>query len=268
MHCAALALIGLFALSAEGRAEPDTSSFAPVTTEVAGATIDWTGMVLTMTERAQPAPGARAELQVVEQQARVRLGPRLLEAAGRLRLDHDTTVRDLIDSGSSLGEHLGQESSSWHVAEARYHSSGLVEIQAELDLATWLRPVAYAGAADGDPPTGERSSFSGILIDARGLGAEGALAPRVLSPDGEELFTIERVHEAVARKRTVVQYVSDPADPRAYQRAGETPLLLRAQRASDGVDLVLTPDDAIRFQTVTRDARLLTEARLVLVLDP
>jgi hypothetical protein len=268
MHPAAPALLALLTLPALAQDMGDTLAFPPVTTEISGATIDWTHMVLSMTEQARPAPGARAELQVVEQQARVQLGPRLLEAAGRVRLDHDTTVRDLIASGSSLGEHLGQESSSWHVAEARYHSSGLVEIQAVLDLATWLRPAAYAGAADGDPPTGERSSFTGIVIDARGLDAEGALAPRVLSPQGEELFDIDRVHEAVARKQTVVQYVTDPADPLAFRRAGDSPLLLRAERAEDGVDLVLTPDDAIRFQTVTRDARLLTEARLVFVLDP
>jgi hypothetical protein len=242
--------------------------FAPVTSQAGEATVDWTHMRLTMAEQAQPAPGSHAELQVVEQQARGRLGPRVLEAAGQVRLDHETTAGDLIASRSSLGEHLGQESSSWHVSEARYHSSGRVEITAELDLATWLRPVAYAGAHSGDPPQGERSRFTGILVDARGLDAEGALAPRLLSAEGDVLFSVERVHEAVARKRSIVQYVSDPADPLAYGRAGDNPLLLRALDVRDDVDLVLTVDDTTRLRTVSRDAYLLTEALVVLVLDP
>jgi len=268
MRRIALPLLGLMGMAATALASTEDAGFAPVTTRLAGATLDWTHMVLSMSEQAQPAPGSHAELQVVEQQARVRLGPRLLEASGRVRLDHETTVRDLIDSRSPLGEHLGQESSSWHVAEARYYTSGKVEIAAELDLATWLRPAAYAGAAAGDPPTGEPSSYTGVVVDARGLSAQGALAPRLLSTDGAVLYAIDRVHETVARKRTVVQYVSDPADPMAYVRAGDQPLLLRAARVSDDVDIVLSVDDSIRFQTVSRDARLLTEAKVVLVLDP
>ena len=265
---ASLVLAALAGLVTTARAGEVEHAFAPVTTRVGGATIDWTHMVLTMSEQAHPAPGSHAELQVVEQQVRVRLGPRVLEASGQVRLDHQTNVRDLIDTHTPLGDHLGQESSSWHVSEARYYTSGLVEITAELDLETWLRPAAYAGASPGDPPQGERSRFTGIVVDARGIDAEGALAPRVLSNDGDVLFAIDRVHEAVARKHTVVQYVSDPADRLAYQRAGDNPLFLRAERASDGVDLVLTVDDSTRLRTVSRDAHLLTEALFVFVLDP
>ncbi len=264
---ALLALSGLVVAAATA-ADAEDNGFAPVTSRAGEATIDWTHMVLSLSEQAQPAPGSHAELQGVEQQARVRLGPRMLEAAHSVRLTHDTTVLDLIDAQTPVGVHLGQESSSWHVAEARYHSSGKVEILAELDLATWLRPASYAGAASGDPPRGDRSSYTGIVVDARGLSAEGALAPRLLSPDGDVLFALDRVHEAVARKHTMVQYVSDPADPLAYGRAGDSPLLLQAERVSADVDLVLTPDDAIRFQTISRDASLLTEAKVVLVLDP
>jgi hypothetical protein len=265
---APLLLAAVLGLAAAAWADTIDAGFAPVTDQAAEATVDWTHMRLTMTEQAQPTPGSRAELQVIEQQARGRLGPKVLEAAGQVRLDYQTTAGELIASGSPMGEHLGQESSSWHVSEARYHSSGRVEITAELDLATWLRPVAYAGAHSGDPPQGDRSRFTGIVVDARGLDAEGALAPRLLSAEGDVLYSVERVHEAVARKRSVVQYVSDPADPLAYQRAGSNPLLLRAQAVRDDVDLVLTADDTTRLRTVSRDAFLLTEALVVLVLDP
>ncbi len=268
MTPATLALVGLITLASPATAQAADPSFAPVTSQLAGASVDWTHMVLTMSDQAQPAPGSHAELQVTEQQARQHLGPRLLEAAGRVQLDHATTVRDLIDARTPVGEHLGQESSSWHVTETRYHSSGQVEITAELDLATWLRPAAYAGAADGDPPRGERSSFTGIVIDARGLSAQGALAPRLLASDGDVLYALDQVHESIARKRTMVQYVTDPADPLAFARAGASPLLLRAADLHSDVDLVLSVDDSIRFQTVSRDARLLTEALVVLVLDP
>lgn len=249
-------------------ADVEPARFGPVVTATHGATIDWTTMVLSIEEGAEPTPGSHAQAQVVEQAARASLGPRVLEAAGHVRLDADSRVRDLIEAETRLGQHLGQESSSWHVSEARYHSSGRVEIVGELDLAAWLRPVAYARATGSDPPTGDSSRFTGVLVDARGLGAEGALAPRILSSTGEVLFAIEHVHKAVTRKRTPVQYVSDPADPLAYDRAGDNPLMLRAVRVESDVDLVLTPEDSVRLQTVSRDERLLAEALVVLVLDP
>jgi hypothetical protein len=264
----AMALAFLVGVGPALAGEPAPATFAPVTTRVGDATIDWTDMRLTLEEQSQPAPGSHAELQVIEQQARGRLGPRVLEAAGQVRLDAETTARDLIDAHTAMGDYLGQESSSWHVSEARYHSSGKVEIVAELDLTDWLRPVAYAGATSEQPPEETRSRFTGVVVDARGLGAEGALAPRLLSAQGTQLYSIERVLEPVAREHTPVQYVSDPADPRAYLRAGDNPLLLRATEVSGRVDLVLNSEDSIRLQTVSRDPYLLPRARVVIVLDP
>jgi hypothetical protein len=129
--------------------------------------------------------------------------------------------------------------------------------------------VVRAHAQEAEPPAAEPSNFTGVVVDARGLGAEGALAPRLLSPEGAELFGVGMVLEKTARGQTPVQYVSDPADPRAWKRAGESPLLLRAAAVRDEVDLVLTAEDAVRLATVTaRDTTLLAQARVVLVLDP
>ncbi len=263
----ALATIASFT-SITKASEPAETRFAHVLTHVQGATIDWTSMRLSIEDQAQPTPGSHTQAQVVEQQARGKLGPRVLEAAGQVRLDADARVRDLIEAQTRLGEHLGQESSSWHVAEARYYTSGRVEITGQLDLGAWLRPVAYARASDDEPPQGENSRFTGVVVDARGLDAQGALAPRVLSSTGQVLYAIEHVHKAVSRKRMPVQYVTDPADPLAYERAGDNPLLLRAVQVESEVDLVLSPEDSVRLQTVSRDVHLLTDALVVLVLDP
>ena len=242
--------------------------FTPVTTERAGAVIDWSALTLSLQEGASPVAGSRGELQVVEQQARSALGPRVLAAAGDLRVDASTRARDLIESGSPLGETLGQGLSSWEVREARYFLSGRVELAAELDLRTWLEPVVRARASVEAPREAPSSRFTGVVVDARGLGAEGALAPRLLGPDGQVLYGAEQVLEAAARKRSPAQYVSDPGDPRAFQRAGASPLLLRAAAVQDGVDLVLGAEDTARLRATASDPKLLPEARVVLVLDP
>ncbi len=242
--------------------------FEPVTTRHGSAVADWTELELRLSAQAAPVAGARGEVSVVEQQARTRLGPRMLEAAGQLRLDHETTAGDLMTSGEALGNHLDQESSSWNVVETRFFTSGRVEVDGVLDLAAWLKPVRYTRAQLEELPASEPSSFTGILLDARGLDAEAALAPRILSPQGEQLYGLDQVLRTAARVRHPVRYVSDPADPRALERAGTKPLILQACAVENDVDLVLPAEDAIRFATTTRDARLLAEARVVVVLDP
>lgn len=247
----------------------NAEEFAPVVTAIGGARIDWTSMILRLDGEAEPAAGSYDDLEVVEQEARARLGPQVLEAARQVRVDATTRTVDLLESDSPLGGRLAETSSSWHVSEARYHTSGAVALTAELDLGAWLTPVLRARALEGDLPQAQASNFSGVVVDARGLDAEGALVPRLLSPDGAELFGAGMVAEKVARTLTPVQYVSDPADPRAWQRAGDAPLLLRAASVRDGVDLLLTAQDAVTLQTVaSRDTALLARARVVLVLDP
>ncbi len=255
-------------LVAAAPAQDPAVAFPSVVTRVGDAEVDWTHMVLVLSEAAQPLPGARSQLEVVEQQARAALGPRMLVAAGRVRIDAESSVLDIIESETRLGKHLDRQSSSWHVTETRYFSTGRVEIDAELDLASWLAPVLYARASREPSEPSPRSRFTGVLVDARGLDAQAALAPRLLSPAGEELYAASRVHEAVARESTPVVYVTDPADPRAVERCGASPLLLRAGSVSERVDLVLTPDDAIRFTATASDALLMEQARVVLVLDP
>jgi hypothetical protein len=245
------------------------SEFAPVVTEIGAARIDWTAMMLHLDAETAPAPGSHDELEVVEQEARAQIGPQVLDAARQVRVDAATRTGDLLGSETPLGTRLAETTSSWYVSESRYHTSGKVGLTAVLDLGAWLAPVLRARARDAELPATDASNFTGVVVDARGLVTEGALAPRLLSPEGAELYGVDMVLQKAIQGQPPVQYVSDPADPRAWQRAGEAPLLLRAASVRDEVDLVLTAEDSVRLQTVaSRDVALLAQARVVLVLDP
>jgi len=92
--------------------------------------------------------------------------------------------------------------------------------------------------------------FTGLIVDCRGLGIRHTMAPRILRPDGSEVWgTVSGVPEEILQKifqTGVVGYVSDLDLARKTPRVGENPLLIRAigRQGSFGAHAVVTNEDA------------------------
>jgi hypothetical protein len=242
--------------------------FHGVGESVSGAEIDWTRRVLSASASAQSNSGALgANRRMIESEARSRLAPVLLEAARDVRVSSEIRAGDLLDAENSLSRLLDKELSSWHVVETRYFASGKVEVDGELGLDRWLRPALRSLAAAKDARKIGKSSATGVVIDARGLAVRPALAPRVLSPRGEVLYSVAQLSQRTAAEKSLVQYVSDPADPRAVELAGDSPLFFRADGVRARCDLVLTSEDTVVLKGVIGLESLLATAPVVIVAD-
>ena len=240
-------------------------SFEPVTTRVGGGWVDWSELVLHVSAGASPAAGPLADRSVVEQHARDELEPIIHDTAPRIPFTSERSAGDIIAQGDNAGRLLDRGMDSWRVTLAHYYSSGKVELEAELDLFQWAARPLMTMAKASRPVGVERSQVTGIVVDARGLELEPVLAPAMLSSQGAVLYSVESITPAALKKHSPVQYVSDPADPRAVERAGASPVFLAAQDTSGRHDLVLDADNTRRLLEATRDPHLLAEARVVVV---
>jgi hypothetical protein len=268
--CAALAA-ALLAPASGGetrRRNYEENVFPSVRSETGPGWVDWTELKLYARTEGLPDAGAYAARTIVEQKAMARLGPLMLDAAARVRVTADTTAGDVLESGSKLASLLDEDSSSWRVVETRYYTSGKIGVDGCLDIYQWLKPVLLSLESQSPAPQGMPSEYSGIVVDARGLKVEPALAPRIWSPSGEMLWGIQLLPTGTVKQRSPVGFVVDPADPRSCKRAGPNPLFVRAASVRDRVDLVLGSPDAELFLTARQDPRILSEARVILVLDP
>lgn len=264
---AGLLLPGLTGHSQPASASPpeEQAVFTPVITEVGPGWVNWTEFLVHVSAEAFPDAGPYAERTVVEQKAHTSLEPRMVQTGRHLRISADTTGADILDDGSNLGRILAEDLAEWHVAETRYYSSGRLEVDGELELLTWLRPLFIDLARTTPLPDQTPSRTTGVVVDARGLPLEPAVLPRLWSPSGDLLYSIQSLGRKTARERTPILYVRDPADPRAVERAGANPLFVRAKSIRNDVDLVLDNEGSIRFRTVSRDAHLPGEARVVVI---
>lgn len=239
----------------------------PIHEAFPGGYVDWTRGVLVVTTSGSQSAGAPKALQVTEQEALNRLQAKVQDEQRLVRLDSEQKVGDRMQAGDSVAGHLLESSGNFSISEARYYSSGRVELTAELPLHGWLRP-ALIDAAAGEADQGLPTDYTGVLIDARGLSLRPSIAPKVKDPQGLVLFELASLSPEAAGERLPVRWVGDPADPEAAERAGERPLILSAKSAARGGDIVLDEAQAARLVQITRGTSLLTDARVVVVADP
>jgi len=239
----------------------------PVIETLPGGRIDWTEQTLVVQASGVKGSGAMSDLKAIEQAARTILAPNLESVARQVRVDGPVAAGVLLDGDDMVSEMLGENLLRWRVIETRYYTSGRVELTAELDLQPWLSP-AVIGVADGREDATLDPKQSGVVIDARGTGLKPSFAPRVLDGAGGTVYSAISLSRESASRVAPAVWVTDPADPQASERAGETPLFILADDVQDGCEVVLDPRDAALLKVLADETDLLARGRVVVIVDP
>jgi len=254
----------LLCLSLTAAALATDVAFPAVVEARDGGVVNWTDLRLEVTSRSDATRGAWKDRRVQEQDAVDRLAPRMSALAEDVAVTPERSASDVIDGDAELGLRLTEALKDWRVEETRYHATGGVEMDAALDLRTWLRPALASLAVAGEPP--ERPErVTGLVVDARGLPFEPSVAPTVLTADGTAIVRAQLLSEGTLRSRGPVLYVLDPADPRAAARAGGEPLFAQATAVKGGA-LVLAAASPAATDPALSD--LVASGRVVIVMDP
>ncbi len=260
-------LAGLLGAGLATAAPEAPQRFPAVREALDGGVIDWTSWRLEASAESDRRVGAWKDRQVQEQDALDRLAPRVLALAPQVRVSPEATAGDLMGGGDELALRLAEGLSSWRVVETRYVSTGRVEMDATLDLQSWLRPALVSKARQGPAPE-LGGDHTGVLVDVRGLGFQPCMVPYLVPPEGAPLFALGSLSEEVVRRSPPVIFVTDPADPRAYERAGEHPIFVAATSADARCEIELSAADATALAGSADFAALTAAGRLVVVVDP
>ncbi len=250
--------------------EPSTvdsvRAFDNVVRQVGSGRVDWTDLLLVVDSRSDRTVGAWKDRRIQEQDALDSIIPRMDNAARSVPVTAESAASDLFTVGGEVGERLEEGSRGWQIEETRYHQGGGVEMSASLDLRTWLLPaiksLSTAGAVQldkgADAPTG-------LVIDARGLPFVPSLVPSISTVDERPIVRVQLLGAAADVRAAPIVYVTDPADPRAYARAGERPLFAQAA-AARGAELILAAGSEIGDDP--RVPSLVAAQKVVVVVDP
>jgi len=220
----------------------------------------------------------------------------LLETTKGVRIDSKTTVTNfMVDSDVIKAEVDGMVKGA-SVVKQEYLSDGTVEITVEMSLNGGfaqlilpreikqiepITPIATAETAETQAPTPppekpsvalpkeEKVVYTGLVVDARGLGIRPAMAPKVVDENGQEVYGSAFVSREFAVQQGMSGYARDLTAAQSNTRVTNSPFTAKGLRAegSGRSDVVVSNADASRLRSASEHLSFLKKCRVMIVVD-
>jgi len=235
--------------------------------------------------------GATADLRVAVNRAQAR--SMALKAARHLAYEKlAETVEGLSLTGeASVGQTVLGTSSLRTQLQAKIHGARILsETVTDLsDGSVWAEVIlglalvgregvsgALTGWASLQPPPDYRPNpayfteeqYTGVIVEASGLGFAPALAPRLLTEDDRtEVYGPRQITTQALEAQGLIGYSDSLLKARAAPRVGSNPLLIRAISISGDRkgDLLVSRRDAERLLAAERQSQVLSRGAVVVV---
>jgi hypothetical protein len=243
--------------------------------------VDWTTGIITAVgigaPPAQPANAAQARA-MAERAAQVVALRNLLEAVKGVRVDSTTTVENFMVSSDIIKTEVSGFIQGAMPVDKKYMSDGSVEVTVGMRLtgalADALLPKGAAtpmtpATAPGGTPAAPGQFYTGLIIDARGLGVRPAMAPKILNEDGKEVYGSAWINRDYAVREGMVGYLKDPTAAQANPRVTDKPMMVKAIKVSGDarVDTVISNADAATIQSASQNLSMLEKCRVIILVD-
>ena len=120
-------------------------------------------------------------------------------------------------------------------------------------------------------PVAPGTVYTGVIIDASGLGAHPALVPKLRTPELKLVYGTHLVPRELAMNFGLAGYAVSVEQARTTHksRLGESPLVVKGLRAhgEKKADIVLSEQDSQRVALADLKGKFLKKAKVVIVLD-
>jgi hypothetical protein len=242
--------------------------------------VDWTTGVITAVgigaPPAQPANAAQARA-MAERAAQVVAYRNLLESVKGVRVDSMTTVENFIVTSDVIRTEVNGIIQGAMIMDKKYMSDGSVEVTIGMRL-TGALADALLPKTSSTPSTGLTGTltpaspgqlYTGLIVDARGLGVRPAIAPKILNEDGKEVYGFAWISRDYAVREGMAGYLKDPVQAQTNPRVTDKPLMVKAIKvAGDArVDMVITNADAAMLHSASENLSVLQKCRVIILLD-
>ncbi len=118
-------------------------------------------------------------------------------------------------------------------------------------------------------PSKKGVSYTGLVVDARGMGVRPALVPRLLTEDGQEAYSQSYVLAKYRQNEGIAAYVTDPREAKTHPKVMSNPLFVKALGpAKDShTDLVISNAAAQTIHGVKDHFEFLEKAQVIVIID-
>lgn len=215
----------------------------------------------------------------------------LLEITKGVQIDAETTVEnmtvssDVVNSkvqgllkGARIFEEGNLDDGGYYVKMriALYGSTNSLASVAMAEYTKDIQPQEFAEVEDTELSKKEvkqvkRAGYTGVIVDASGLGLEATFSPAILDTNGRVVYGIANVDKDIVISKGMVDYASAVEEATVGNRAGDNPLVIKAVEVKGGknsvnkVNVVVSVEDADRILLANEKSGMLDNLAVVFV---
>jgi len=213
----------------------------------------------------------------------------LLEVTKGVRISSTTLVKDFAISSDIIMSQVEGMVKGAQIVHQEYMSDGTVEVTIQMSLMGGfaqlilpkeikqvesvrpMPPVHKAPIVEPSAPALKPVSevFTGMVIDARGINARPAMAPKILNENGEEVYGSAYVSREFAVQQGMSGYAKDLTAAQSNPRVTNSPLTVKGLRTEGHgrSDIVISNADASRLRSASEHLTFLKKCRVMVVVD-
>jgi len=208
----------------------------------------------------------------------------LLEVVNGVRVDSTTTIRDFMVESDVINTQVQGMVKGARVSKQEYLSDGTVEVTVRMPLAGNFasviiprilekRPAAPLPAetpkAAPEKPAPAGETFTGLVVDARGIQARPAMSPRIIDESGREIYGSMNVEREYAVQQGMSGYARDLTAAQSNPRVTNNPLSVKGVKTEGAgrSDIVIANADAEKILAAGDNLSFLKKCRVMIVLD-
>ena len=215
----------------------------------------------------------------------------LLEITKGVQIDAETTVENLTVSsdvvnskvqgllkGAQIFEEGNLDDGGYYVKMriALYGSTNSLASVAMAEYTKDIQSQEFAEVEDTELSKKEikqvkRAGYTGVIVDASGLGLEATFSPAILDTNGRVVYGIANADKNVVIIKGMVDYASAVEEATVGSRAGDNPLVVKAVEVKGGknsinkVNVVVSVEDADRILLANEKSGMLDNLAVVFV---
>jgi len=169
------------------------------------------------------------------------------------------------------------------VGEPKYFEDGSVEVTVEMSLNGELSDVFLKendfGEGENYPLVQEAtyklsdlvkepSVYTGVIIDCKAVQLRPALAPKIFSKSGEEIYGSANVSKDFAIQQGMIGYLKSVDSAKENSRVTNNPLVINAigVKGTNKADIIISDEDAAKIKELDAKLNFLKQCRVIAII--
>ncbi len=243
--------------------------------------VNWTTGNISAIGKASPKDNSETSHELVPGLARADAKRQLMEILKQIKINPSLSVADYASKNDILLAGIEKTARDAVISKQYYTSALAVEIMLETSMfggfLQLILPEEIRQIPKINPEILQKKDvelireplFSGLIIDAKGIGVEPVLNPVIVSEQGHEIYSSTFISRDFAVQNGVCKYFCSMDQALMDKRIGSHPLIFKGLRmeGKPNTAIVISMSDYRVLEKATERHGFLKECRVIIIID-